>query len=262
MPTKIFSKFQRGWNHYYTKVQALFCEKRHVAFGTRVKYMFYQQQESNLLLVSFPACSPNAAKYNYMRTLLPFKCNKLFLLDDFGANHQGCYLIQEDVENCTCDLINDVICKCKKSGGGKSLKIVFLGSSKGGYSALNFSLLIPHTIVVAGAPQYYLGRYLDKEGTRDNLKFLIGEITEERKERLNTRLQRRILSSEIRPDKVYFHYSHVEHTYEAHVKDMLMDLRKAGIVIVEDVHDYPTHSGLKDFFPSFLQNTINKFIEK
>ena len=144
MPNKYFSKAKRGLNHYYSKFQALLREKSYKAFGTRVKYMYFEQRNSNVLLVSFPACSPNTAKYNYMRTLLPFKCNKLFLLDDFGANHQGCYLIQEEVEKCTCKLLNDVIRKCDKSinGMGNSLIIIFLGSSKGGYSALNFSFLL------------------------------------------------------------------------------------------------------------------------
>ena len=56
---------------------------------------------------------------------------------------------------------------------------MFLGSSKGGYSALNFSFLVPYVNVVIGAPQYYLGSYLDKESTRVNLKYMIGDITEE-----------------------------------------------------------------------------------
>ena len=37
--------------------------------------MFFGSKHSDTLIVSFPACSPNQAKYNYMRTLLPYKCN-------------------------------------------------------------------------------------------------------------------------------------------------------------------------------------------
>lgn len=256
------SKIKRGANHYYSKWLALMREKAFKAYGTRVKYMFFEQRNSNVLLVSFPACAPNTAKYNYVRTLLPFKCNKLFLLDDFGANHQGCYLIQENVEKCTYDLINQVISNCKKQLSRGALKLVFLGSSKGGYSALNYSFLISNVNVVIGAPQYYLGTYLDKEGTKENLRYLIGEISEEGKERLNHRLQKRILSSQIKPETVYFHYSNVEHTYEKHVKDLLRDLKSAGVKIVEDVHTYPNHGGLKDFFPGFLQNTIKRIINQ
>lgn len=137
-----------------------------------------------------------------------------------------------------------------------------MGSSKGGYSALNFSFLVPNVNVVIGAPQYYFGSYLDKESTRVNLQYLIGDIKEEGKNRLNTRLQMRILSSQIKPEAVYFHYSNVEHTYEEHVKDMLQNLKSVGVKVVEDVHNYPSHGGLKDFFPGFLQNTIKIIINK
>lgn len=112
------ASIKRGFNHYYTKFQSLLHERLHKAFGTRVKYMFYPQKGSDTLLVSFPACAPNTAKYNYMRSLVPFKSNKLFLLDDFGSNHQGCYLIEENVEKCTKELIESVIKSCSNRLGG------------------------------------------------------------------------------------------------------------------------------------------------
>lgn len=79
--------------------------------------MFYSA-DSDTLIVSFPACAPNTAKYNYMRTLASFKCNKLFLLDDFGTNNQGCYLIENNVEECCRRLILSIVEKMP-SGGGK-----------------------------------------------------------------------------------------------------------------------------------------------
>lgn len=255
---------KRGLNHYYTKFQSLLHEHQHKAFGTRVKYRFYPQKNSDTLIVSFPACAPNTAKYNYMRTLLPFKCNKLYLLDDFGSNHQGCYLIEENVEKCTKELIESIIERCvTRLGEGKnSLKnIIFIGSSKGGYSALNFSLLIPNVTVVIGAPQYHLGSYLDKDDTKVNLEYIIGKITEEGREELNKRLSERILSTLIKPECVYFHYSNVEHTFEGHVKDLLSDLRNVGIKIKEDVHDYPKHSGLATFFSPFLDFTLKEILK-
>lgn len=254
---------KRGYNHYYTKFQSLLHECQHKAFGTHVKYMFYPQKDSDTLIVSFPACAPNTAKYNYMRTLVPFKCNKLFLLDDFGTNHQGCYLIEDNVEKCTKELLEDIIERCTtRLGGGKNglRNIIFIGSSKGGYSALNFSLLIPNATVIIGAPQYYLGSYLDKDSTTVNLEYLIGKITEEGKEALNKRLSERILSTSIKPECVYFHYSNVEHTYEEHVRDMLSDLRTARINVEEDVHDYPDHGGLATFYPPFLERTLRKIL--
>ncbi len=260
----VLKRIKRGYNHFYTKWQSFLHEKRYSAHGTRVKYMFYKESKSNVLLVSFPACAPNTAKYNYMRTLLPFKCNKLFLLDDFGENHQGCYLAEDKVEKCTSELLHSIIEWCTNHLAGAifcPLKVIFLGSSKGGYSALNFSFIIPDVHVVIGAPQYYLGSYLDKENTKVNLTFLIGNITEEGKKELNDRLKNRIRTSVIQPKVVYFHYSNVEHTYEEHVKDMLYDLKERGIEVVEDVHSYAEHSGLKDYYPPFLVKTIENLID-
>ena len=151
-------------------------------------------------------------------------------------------------------------CKVKKLGGGNNLRKVFLGSSKGGYSALNFAFLLPNAYVVIGAPQYYLGTYLDTEKTKDNLAYIIGDISEDGIDMLNNRLRKRIHSSSIQPQKVYLHYSKAEHTYNDHVKDLIEDLRSVGIDLEEDIHDYPSHGGLKDFFPRFLTSTIRNII--
>ena len=137
-----------------------------------------------------------------------------------------------------------------------------MGSSKGGYSALNFSFLIPDVNTIIGAPQYFLGTYLDKENTLCNLRFLIGEITEEGKNKLNNRLKERIQNSIIQPRTVYFHYSNIEPTYEKHVRDMLFDLKERGVKVVEDIHSYAEHGGLKDFFPPFLTKTVNDIIRQ
>lgn len=253
-------KLQRAWHRYYTKFHSLIHEKKFRANGTRLKYMFYESKGSETLLVSFPACDPNTARYNYMRTLHPFKCNKLFLLDDFGDNHRGCYLIEDNVEKTTKQLLLSIINRCEsRIMGGKLLNIIFLGSSKGGYSALNFSLLIPNIKVVIGAPQYYLGRYLAGEKNLPNLKFIIGEINEKNIEELDFRLKNRIVTSSFKP-KVYFHYSRAEHTYEDHVKDLLSDLKCAEISVEEDVQYYPQHGGLKDFYPPYLVKTIKEIL--
>ena len=252
-------RIYRGLDHAYTKIKSWLNEKKFAAYGTRVKYMFFREKRSDVLIVSFPAFAPqNTARYNYMRTLLPYKCNKLFLLDDFTSNHRGCYLIEENVEQCTTELIKSIVQKV--GGANLSTRLIFIGSSKGGYSALNFSFLIPGVDVVIGAPQYFLGSYLDKGKTQENLRYIIGDITEDGKEKLNNRLRNRIKTSTIRPENVYLHYSIAEHTYDDHVKDMLNDLKTAGINVFEDIHTYPNHGGLKDFFPPFITKTISKLI--
>lgn len=126
---------------------------------------------------------------------------------------------------------------------------------------MNFSLMIPDVIVVIGAPQYRIGSYLDYSLTLTNLSFIIGDITEEKKRKLDNRLVQKIATTEILPKAVYFHYSNVEHTYKEHVKDMIRDLKNAGIHVIEDVQDYPEHSGLATAFPPYLERTIKALLK-
>ena len=249
----ITDKIKRGLNHYHTKLSAFFREKQFKAHGTRVKHMFFGAKHSDTLIVSFPACSPNQAKYNYMRTLLPYKCNKLFLLDDFGSNHQGCYLIEEHVEKCTTDLINSFIRKTKAK------QLIFIGSSKGGYSALNFSFLISKVQVIIGAPQYFLGSYLDKKSTRCNLDFITNGGG---KKDLDERLKHKIASSDIKPQHVYIHYSKAEHTFDEHIRFLLDDLKNAQVEVTEDIQDYPEHGCLSQYFPPYLVQTLNRILNE
>lgn len=247
------NKIKRGINHFHTKVAAYFCQREYHSSQTRVKYMLFKEKTSDVLIVSFPACA-QSPKYNYMRTLLPYKVNKLFLLDDFSDNQQGCYLIEKDVEQCTKALINRVISELRIN------KIVFIGSSKGGYSALNFSFLIPNVIVIIGSPQYFLGSYLDCNVYRSNYAFIVKD--NEGKEWLDNRLRNRIQNSNVKPQCIYIHYSIIEHTYEEHVRALLCDLHNACIPIQEDVNEYPSHSDLSIYYPPFLVNTLNVLLRK
>lgn len=107
--SKCISKVKRVLNRLHTDLNKFLNEKQFHYSEVRIKYMFFASKKADTLIISFPACAPNAARYNYMRTLLPFTCDKLFLLDDFGDNHQGCYLVEERVEECCKQLINNVV---------------------------------------------------------------------------------------------------------------------------------------------------------
>lgn len=250
------TRYQHFKNRVHARWNAILHEKIHSEFGVRVKYMFFKSAGSDTLVVSFPACAPNAARYNYVRALSAFNCDKMFLLDDFGTNHQGCYLVEDRVESCVKLLI------CSKLTGGGYKRAIFIGSSKGGYIALNFSFLFPDITVIIGAPQYFLGDYLGGPTHLPNLRYILGDdITEEKKQALNNRLRNRILSSEIKPKLVYIHYSNQEHTYEEHIKWMLTDLRTAGVELHEDIADYKSHSGVADNFPVYMKSVLNDLLK-
>ena len=253
----------KSLSHLYSslkiRLDILLTEKKFVSNGVLIKYHFHPCKKSKTLVVVFPACYANKAQYNYMRTLSSFKCNKLFLLDDFGTNHQGCYLVEDQVEKCCIELIQSII----DSISYPLEKIFFVGGSKGGYSAINYSLRIPDTIVIAGAPQYYLGRYLNKENTIPNLEYLLhGVIDETGIKELDYRLKELLSTTTIKPKKIYLHFSDNEHTYEEHIRDLLADLYSAGIPVVKDVLKYESHSDVATFFPPYLIKTLKQELQQ
>lgn len=100
------------YKRVFTRVVFFFIrlfKERKFKFGhEQLKYLFYNNRSSTLV-VSFPACTPNSANYNYIRTIAPYKVDKLFLLDDFGSNHQGCYLIEEKVQQAVLQVLDNLI---------------------------------------------------------------------------------------------------------------------------------------------------------
>lgn len=111
--------------------------------------------------------------------------------------------------------------------------------------------------MIAGAPQYHLGSYLDKENTKVNLEYILnGNITNEGKAILDERLARNIINSRIKPDKIFLHYSNQEHTYTEHIIDLIKDLKQVNVPIEENVADYSVHSDVSKYYPSYLVETL------
>jgi hypothetical protein len=142
--------------------------------------------------------------------------------------------------------------------------LIFMGSSKGGYAALNFGLHYPGAQIIIAAPQYYLASYLDSDKWRFILEDILGsEVTDENKKVLDMRLKAAIAEDKFAASQtVYIQYSDQEHTYEEHIKDLLKDLRDFEITVYEDVKKYSMHGDLKYYFPAYLRDTINGLCRK
>ncbi len=257
LSTKKF--WSRATNKLYTIVSTKLREKTYGIGENRVKYMFFEKGDKkdrqDALAVCFPAFAGKGAKYNYVRTLKDFNMNKLFLLDDIGGYDKGNYLIKPGVEENTKALIQEMIDKVKPS------KLIFFGSSKGGYAALNFSLMFPNVSVCIAAPQYFLSDYLVREKKIENLKVILdGNDTGIARERLNNRLRTKIACAVCLPQKVYIHYSTEEHTYKEHIADMLADLKARNINVIEDIGNYTNHMDLVYHFPAFLKQSVKEIL--
>ena len=217
------------------------------------------------MLVVFSACTRSgvSARYNYMRTLKNVKCNKLFILDDYGEDKRGGYYLghypEFEFEDATIHLIH---CVMKLN---KIEKSYYIGSSKGAYAALNFGLKLNRDCgggdIILGAPQYYLGKYLSAPANKVTLESMLGSETNSKVaiNILDIRLSH-IISKYCEDYKksIYLHYSNKEHTYQDHIKDMLADLKKYGYTVYEDVESYTDHGEVSLYYPQFLLKTLKR----
>ncbi|MFJ8266845.1 hypothetical protein [Peribacillus asahii] len=231
------------------KVYVKFNEKTHKHEGTELKYMF-SKNNSDTLIVSFSGFSPGGARYNYVKTLKKTNINKLFILDNFGFDRFGSYYIGRNShfneEKATIDLIN----KIKKEN--KVKKVIFIGTSKGGYASLYFGFKYSADAIIIGAPQYYLGRYASESGNPDLVKYIIGKSGQGDFDYMDSLLPNILQKNSSKDTKVFLQYSNQEYTYEAHIKDLVNDLEKNKINSTFEVLDYKNHSDVGFYFPEFL----------
>ena len=196
------------------------------------------------------------AKYNYINTLSTIKANKLFLLDDvwnpvsvgsYYLGNKGDFYFIKDI----CSLVTNIV----NEHGIK--KIITVGSSKGGTSALFYGVMVEADVCIIGAPQYYIGSYLASEKHRPILETIMGDTSQVSIDKLNRIVRSEVEKEHAKKPVVYLHYSPAEHTYEDHIKDMIKDLKKNGFVVIEDNnYSYENHSDVAKFFPSYLLNTV------
>ena len=222
--------------------------------------MFFPCKKSDILVVGFQACNDAGPRYNQVRTLKECGVNRLLIKDDFGPRQLGVYYLGCKENHAVETAVFELIDRCIAESRTLFKYIVFSGSSKGGYAALNFGIHYPNSVMVVAAPQYFLGNYLDSEKFRPTLEEILGgPVTEKNKNALNHRLKQRIREdTAAKTQRVYIHYSDKEHTYEEHIRALLEDLTAAGVEVHTDVKHYPTHEELKYFFPEYLSSVLEQ----
>lgn len=260
MGKRVLQVARKYIEYIHTKIVLLWRQRTFTHEDVKVKYMLNEVRDSDCLVVVFSACTRQGlkARYNYVKTLNEVACNRLYILDDYAADHRGSYYLGHDFrfdeEAATRELI------CTTIGKTAAKKLIFCGSSKGGYAALNFGLEYPDAFIVAGAPQYFLASYLAC-GNEITLRHIIGEQSEEKNALLDERLREKIRSEAVQfRGKIYLHYSDAEHTYKEHVQYLLEDLRQNGYTVETDIEHYENHSEISLYFPDFLKRTVKSII--
>lgn len=247
---------------YTTTKFKIFLKQRTFASGDyELKYLL-EEIESDTLVVVFSACTrPGVkARYNYNRTLKNINANKLFILDDFGYDSRGAFYLGANndykIQECVRRLISYIINR------NNIKKIIFIGSSKGGFAALNFGLEWKDSAIIIGAPQYYLGDWLNSPANQETLNYIVGSITSEKVEYLNRMLPNKLEKCRENNSKIYLHYSTEEHTYKEHIQYLLEDIKSYGYAYEVDEKDYIDHGKVSLYFPPYLVKTLLKIMNE
>lgn len=227
--------------------------------GKKIKYIFDKEENSEYLIVSFSGFGTKAG-YNYMRTLKGVKANKLYILDDLGRkDYPGTYYLGENGDYQYKEYVMNLIRQILKESDAN--RIITVGSSKGGWAALYFGFRLDAYAVVAGAPQYYLGNYLDCEFHQKTFEIMVGKDVFQNKEILNDFLPEMVHNAQ--SGNVYLHFSDKEHTYVNHIKYLDKDLKQnTNIKYFWNVEHYEDHPEVGKFFPKYLLATVNSLVEK
>lgn len=250
---------RKYYEYLFTKIEVIWRQRIFVTDDTKVKYILKKNKKSDFLAIIFSACTRRGvrARYNYMKSLRGIECNQLFVLDDYADDHRGAYYIGESQRYNEENAVNELVCKIIKLLGVH--KIAFCGSSKGGYAALNFGLDYENSIIISGAPQYFLGDYLIKSGNIEAYRHILGENNNDiAHDILNQRLRSKILDEGRSASQIiHLHFSDKEHTYNEHIAFLLCDLQKKGYRVNTDVANYTNHSDISLYFPDYLRKVLN-----
>jgi hypothetical protein len=224
-----------------------------------IKYLFFKSfKPNNNLIIMFSGIPPIGTnpRYNYVRTLEGYNCNKLFILDDFGsrASYYLCENRDYAIERSVISLINEI----KQEHG--IMNIIAGGSSKGGYAALYLGIKYGFNHIVAASPQYLLGDYLLKTtNSQEITNFMTGGHGEEDRQYLNHIMDNMIKKSVYKPN-VIIHVGEGEYHYKTHVKLLMKELEMKGIKYKLDLGKYSKHADVAKYYPPFLKEMVSNIL--
>lgn len=116
--------------------------------------------------------------------------------------------------------------------------------------------------MIIGAPQFYLGDYLNTEKHLPILEGIMGETGTEAVEKLNQVVKDIIIQAKGKKKKpqIYLHYSPQEHTYSEQIIHLIHCLEENGFKIFHDnEYRYKLHSEVGRYYIPFLLKTIKRF---
>ncbi len=257
----IVSKINKALDLLKTKYLMKFKQKTYLGKNYKINYLLERNKKSRELIIVFSSCTKvgQKARYNYIRTIDEFKCNKLFILDNFGFDGRGAYYLGEDnnfmIEEDVRSLINKI------SDEVKPVKEIYIGSSKGGYAALYFGVERKNSYIITGAPQYNLGNYLNLPNHKNILEYIMGDCSETSVDKLNNLMKSKLNLNNDNKNNIYIHYSTEEETYDSDIDPLLNELNRMNIKTYHDKKYYSSHAELTLFFPEYIKHSLRNILD-
>lgn len=244
--------------HKIIRLKIGLYEKLYRKNDKEIKYIWVPEENSDIVVVVFSAFPAKGKKagYNMLDTFSNIKCNKLYIMDNYGDSGQGCYYLGKSKDFFVVSMVKELIEEKTKNYKRK----IFVGSSKGGTAALYYGILCNVDYIIAGAPQYYIGSYLNsEESNKCILRYIMGGTDKKDIRELDDYVFNIIKNNNnVEHIKILLHYSTIEHTYNEHIKFLLDDLRKYGYEVEEDVGSYKEHWEVAKYFPNLCVSQIKK----
>lgn len=253
---KVIKKY---YEFFVTKLKVLRDQKQFEYGNTRLKYMFKPIEGAKTLVIVFSACTRAgvAARYNYVKTLDGTKSNRLYILDDFGPDGRGSYYLGHMPEfaeqEATIALVDKIIKETNPD------KIVFCGSCKGGYGALNIGSRYSNSIMIIGEPTYRIAT--EFRAATDLMKYWMREITEENIALIDDYLENQLRNNQEKcSQKIYLFYSLRDEYFHSHSEPLVKTLKDNGYNVVIETSDFEAHADLGLYFPKFLKEHLREYI--
>lgn len=240
----------------------LLHQRTHRHVGYDVHYVLHRSSSDALVVVFSAFAAGMKPTYNYVRTLWgQTDANLLFIRDDFvNLPSGGAYYIGRNGDSHGRQAVLSLIRRIREKTGAKH--VIGVGSSKGGTAALLFGCMLPMDAVIIGAPQYYIGTYM-QEHKPESLAVLAGKSAPPAEAiAFYDGLVPRAVQNCGNPPAVHIHYSDREHTYAEHISDMLRDLKSHSFSVHEDVADYEKHTDVYMHYIPYLEQTLPRLLNE
>ena len=256
---RVLQIFQKYYEYVITKIKVLWEQKSFGHKGIDVKYLYKMEKDSDTLAIIFSACTREGlkARYNYVRTLEGIKCNRLYILDDFGPDGRGSYYLGHMPEfmeqKATIALVNRFIRVTNPA------KVLFCGSCKGGYAALNIGSRFKNSTIIVGEPTYRIAT--EFQLAKELMEYWMGEINEKNINLIDYHLAKQLEGNEYKDSQtIHIFYSTQDEYIERHTKPLLADIHRLGYEVYEQTAEFKAHADLGLYFSDYLKEKVKENI--